>query len=412
MNVLTQIRRNDQPIYLDYQATTPMDPRVLEAMMPYFTHQFGNPHSRSHSYGWEAEEGVEKARGQVAKLIGADEKEVIFTSGATESNNLAIRGVAEFYKDRKNHIVTTVTEHKCVLDTCRHLEQQGFEVTYLPVQKNGLIDLEALRAAVTDKTVVVSVMAVNNEIGVIQPLAEIGKICREKKAFFHTDAAQAVGKIPLDVEAMNIDLMSISGHKIYGPKGIGALYVRRKPRVRLVPLIVGGGQERGFRSGTLPTPLCVGLGEAAEIAMNEMEGEAKRLAKLQARMLKGLQDRLPEIFINGDLEHRIPGNLNISFAYVEGESLMMGIKNLAVSSGSACTSASLEPSYVLRALGVEEELAHTSLRIGLGRFTTEHEVDTAVEELVRHVKKLREMSPLWEMAQEGIDIKSIEWAAH
>ena len=412
MTAITQIRRNDQPIYLDYQATTPLDPRVLEAMMPYFTHQFGNPHSRSHSYGWEAEEGVEKARGQVAKLIGADEKEVIFTSGATESNNLAIRGVAEFYKDRKNHIVTTVTEHKCVLDTCRHLEQQGFEVTYLPVQKNGLIDLEALRAAVTDKTVVVSVMAVNNEIGVIQPLAEIGKICREKKAFFHTDAAQAVGKIALDVEAMNIDLMSISGHKIYGPKGIGALYVRRKPRVRLVPLIVGGGQERGFRSGTLPTPLCVGLGEAAEIAMNEMEGEAKRLAKLQARMLKGLQDRLPEIFVNGDLEHRIPGNLNISFAYVEGESLMMGINNLAVSSGSACTSASLEPSYVLRALGVEEEMAHTSLRIGLGRFTTEHEVYTAVEELVRHVKKLREMSPLWEMAQEGIDIKSIEWAAH
>jgi cysteine desulfurase len=412
MTAITQIRRNDQPIYLDYQATTPMDPRVLDAMMPYFTHQFGNPHSRSHSYGWEAEEGVEKARGQVAKLIGADEKEVIFTSGATESNNLAIRGVAEFYKDRKNHIVTTVTEHKCVLDTCRHLEQQGFEVTYLPVQKNGLIDLEALRAAVTDKTVVVSVMAVNNEIGVIQPLAEIGKICREKKAFFHTDAAQAAGKIALDVEAMNIDLMSISGHKIYGPKGIGALYVRRKPRVRLVPLIVGGGQERGFRSGTLPTPLCVGLGEAAEIAMNEMEDEAKRLTKLQARMLKGLQDRLPEIFVNGDLEHRIPGNLNISFAYVEGESLMMGIKNLAVSSGSACTSASLEPSYVLRALGVEEEMAHTSLRIGLGRFTTEHEVDTAVDELVRHVNKLREMSPLWEMAQEGIDIKSIEWAAH
>lgn len=412
MNVHTQIRRNDQPIYLDYQATTPMDPRVLEAMMPYFTHQFGNPHSRSHSYGWQAEEGVEKARGQVAKLIGADEKEVIFTSGATESNNLAIRGVAEFYKDRKNHIVTTVTEHKCVLDTCRHLEQQGFEVTYLPVQKNGLIDLEALRAAITDKTVVVSVMAVNNEIGVIQPLAEIGKICRAKKVFFHTDAAQAAGKIPLDVEAMNIDLMSISGHKIYGPKGIGALYVRRKPRVRLVPLIVGGGQERGFRSGTLPTPLCVGLGEAAEIALKEMDEEGKRLARLQQRLLKGLQDRLPEIFVNGDLEHRIPGNLNISFAYVEGESLMMGIKNLAVSSGSACTSASLEPSYVLRALGVDEELAHTSLRIGLGRFTTEHEVDTAVDELVRHVNKLRAMSPLWEMAQEGIDLKSIEWAAH
>ena len=412
MSVLNQVRRNDQPIYLDYQATTPMDPRVLEAMMPYFTYKFGNPHSRSHSYGWEAEEGVEKARAQVAKLIGADEKEVIFTSGATESNNLAIRGVAEFYKDRKNHIVTTVTEHKCVLDTCRHLEQQGFEVTYLPVQQNGLVDLEQLRAAVTDKTVVVSVMAVNNEIGVIQPLAEIGKICREKKALFHTDAAQAAGKIPLDVEAMNIDLMSISGHKIYGPKGIGALYVRRKPRVRLVPLIVGGGQERGFRSGTLPTPLCVGLGEAAEIAMKEMDGESKRLKKLQDRMLKGLRDKLPEIFVNGDLEHRIPGNLNISFAYVEGESLMMGIKGLSVSSGSACTSASLEPSYVLRALGVEEELAHTSLRIGLGRFTTEQEVDQAVDELVRHVRKLREMSPLWEMAQEGIDLKSIEWAAH
>ena len=412
MNAIKQIRRNDQPIYLDYQATTPMDPRVLEAMMPYFTHKFGNPHSRSHSYGWEAEEGVEKARGQLAKLIGADDKEVIFTSGATESNNLAIRGVAEFYKDRKNHIVTTVTEHKCVLDTCRHLEQNGFEVTYLPVQKNGLIDLDQLRAAITDKTVVVSIMAVNNEIGVIQPLEEIGKICREKKTFFHTDAAQAAGKIPLDVEVMNIDLMSISGHKIYGPKGIGALYVRRKPRVRLVPLIVGGGQERGFRSGTLPTPLCVGLGEAAEICMNEMGDEAKRLKKLQERMLKGLNAKLSDLIINGDLEHRIPGNLNISFAYVEGESLMMGIKNLSVSSGSACTSASLEPSYVLRALGVEEEMAHTSLRNGLGRFTTEHEVDTAVDELTRHVTKLREMSPLWEMAQEGIDIKSIEWAAH
>ncbi len=412
MNAFTQIRRNDQPIYLDYQATTPMDPRVLEAMMPYFTHKFGNPHSRSHAYGWEAEEAVEKARGQVAKLIGADEKEVIFTSGATESNNLAIHGVAQFYKDRKNHIVTTVTEHKCVLDTCRHLEQQGFEVTYLPVQKNGLIDLEQLRAAITDKTVVVSIMAVNNEIGVIQPLAEIGKICREKKTFFHTDAAQAVGKIPLDVEAMNIDMMSISGHKIYGPKGIGALYVRRKPRVRLVALIHGGGQERGFRSGTLPTPLCVGLGEAAEICSKEMEGEAKRLKTLQERMLKGLQAKLPEIYVNGDLERRIPGNLNISFAYVEGESLMMGIKSLSVSSGSACTSASLEPSYVLRALGVDEELAHTSLRIGLGRFTTEQEVDTAVDELARHVTRLRKMSPLWEMAQEGIDLKSIEWAAH
>jgi cysteine desulfurase len=293
MNVHTQIRRNDQPIYLDYQATTPLDPRVLEAMMPYFTHQFGNPHSRSHSYGWEAEEGVEKARAQVAKLIGADEKEVIFTSGATESNNLAIRGVAEFYKDRKNHIVTTVTEHKCVLDTCRHLEQQGFEVTYLPVQKNGLIDLDALRAAITDKTVVVSIMAVNNEIGVIQPLAEIGKICREKKVFFHTDAAQAAGKIPLDVEAMNIDLMSISGHKIYGPKGIGALYVRRKPRVRLVPLIVGGGQERGFRSGTLPTPLCVGLGEAAEIGQAPHQAAAAHAEGPAGSPARDLRQRRP-----------------------------------------------------------------------------------------------------------------------
>jgi cysteine desulfurase len=412
MNAFNQIRRNDQPIYLDYQATTPLDPRVLEAMMPYFTYKFGNAHSRSHAYGWEAEEGVEKARAQVARLIGADEKEIIYTSGATESNNLAIKGAAEFYRDRRNHIVTTVTEHKCVLDTCRHLEQQGFSVTYLPVQKNGLIDLEALRAAVTDKTVIVSIMAVNNEIGVIQPLAEIGRICREKGAFFHTDAAQAAGKIPLDVDAMNIDLMSISGHKIYGPKGIGALYVRRKPRVRLVAMINGGGQERGFRSGTLPTPLCVGLGEAAEICMKEMDAEASRLSKLRDRMLKGLQSRLTDIVVNGDLEQRIPGNLNISFAYVEGESLMMGIKGLSVSSGSACTSASLEPSYVLRALGVEEEMAHTSLRIGLGRFTTEQEVDMAVEELVRHVTKLRQMSPLWEMAQEGIDLKSIEWAAH
>jgi cysteine desulfurase len=412
MNAISGIRRNDQPIYLDYQATTPMDPRVLDAMMPYFTVKFGNPHSRSHAYGWEAEEAVEKARGQVARLIGADEKEVIFTSGATESNNLAIKGVAHFYKDRKNHIVTVVTEHKCVLDTCRHLEQEGFEVTYLPVQQNGLIDLARLKEAITDRTVLVSVMAVNNEIGVIQPLKEIGAICREKGAFFHTDAAQAVGKIPLDVEAMNIDLMSISGHKIYGPKGIGALYVRRKPRVRLVALIDGGGQERGFRSGTLPTPLCVGLGEACEIAMKEMGAEAERLGKLRDRFLSGIRAKLPDIYVNGDLEHRIPGNLNISFAYVEGESLIMGIKSLSVSSGSACTSASLEPSYVLRALGVEEELAHTSLRIGFGRFTTEQEVDTAVAEIARHVSRLRQMSPLWEMVQEGIDLKSIQWAAH
>ncbi|WP_178133774.1 IscS subfamily cysteine desulfurase [Vineibacter terrae] len=412
MNAINGLRRNDQPIYLDYQATTPMDPRVLEAMMPYFTTKFGNPHSRSHSYGWEAEEAVEKARAQIARLIGGDEKEVIFTSGATESNNLAIKGVAHFYKDRRNHIVTLVTEHKCVLDTCRHLEQEGFEVTYLPVQQNGLVDLEQLRAAITDKTVLVSVMAVNNEIGVIQPLKEIGALCREKGAFFHTDAAQAVGKIPLDVQEMNIDLMSISGHKIYGPKGIGALYVRRKPRVRLVALIDGGGQERGFRSGTLPTPLCVGLGEACEIAMKEMESEATQLRKLRDRFLKGIQAQLPDTYVNGDMEQRIPGNLNISFAYVEGESLIMGIKSLSVSSGSACTSASLEPSYVLRALGVEEELAHTSLRIGFGRFTTEHEVDTAVDDIVRHVSRLRQMSPLWEMVQEGVDLKSIQWSAH
>ncbi len=412
MNAINGLRRNDQPIYLDYQATTPMDPRVLDAMMPYFTTKFGNPHSRSHSYGWEAEEAVEKARAQIGKLIGADEKEVIFTSGATESNNLAIKGVAHFYKERKNHIVTLVTEHKCVLDTCRHLEQEGFEVTYLPVQQNGLVDLERLREAITDKTVVVSIMAVNNEIGVIQPLKEIGALCREKKVFFHTDAAQAVGKIPLDVEEMNIDLMSISGHKIYGPKGIGALYVRRKPRVRLVALIDGGGQERGFRSGTLPTPLCVGLGEACEIALKEMGAEAARLQTLRDRFLTSIQAKLPDIYVNGDLEQRIPGNLNISFAYVEGESLMMGIKSLSVSSGSACTSASLEPSYVLRALGVEEELAHTSLRIGFGRFTTEQEVDTAAEDIARHVSRLRQMSPLWEMVQEGVDLKSIQWAAH
>ncbi|MDY0883683.1 IscS subfamily cysteine desulfurase [Dongia soli] len=400
------------PIYLDYQATTPCDPRVVQAMLPYFTEKFGNPHSRNHPFGWEAEEAVEKARRQVASIIGADEKEVIFTSGATESNNLALKGVAHFQKDRKNHIITTVTEHKCVLDSCRHLEMEGFEVTYLPVQQNGLIDLEQLKAAITEKTVIVSIMAVNNEIGVIQPLAEIGKICRERRVYFHTDAAQAVGKIPLDVNAMNIDLMSISGHKIYGPKGIGALYVRRKPRVRLDALIHGGGQERGMRSGTLATPLCVGLGEACAIAEKEMASEAERLKYLRDRMYKQFKERLPEVFLNGDLDQRIPGNLNLSFAYVEGEGLMMGIKDLAVSSGSACTSASLEPSYVLRALGVEEELAHTSLRLGIGRFTTEQDVDYAVEHIIESVNRLRAMSPLWEMAQEGIDIKSIQWAEH
>jgi cysteine desulfurase len=400
------------PIYLDYQATTPTDRRVVDAMLPYFTEVFGNPHSRNHRYGWDAEGAVEKARTQVAHIIGANEKEIIFTSGATESNNLAIKGAARFYRDKKRHIITCVTEHKCVLDSCRHLELEGFQVTYLPVQKNGLIDLDQLRGVITGDTVVVSIMAVNNEIGVIQPLADIGRICREKKVFFHTDAAQAVGKIPLDVEAMQIDLMSISGHKIYGPKGIGALYVRRRPRVRLEAMISGGGQERGMRSGTLPTPLCVGLGEACRIAEAEMGAEAERLHALRDRLLNRITEQLPEVYVNGDLEHRIPGNLNISFAYVEGEGLMMGIKDLAVSSGSACTSASLEPSYVLRALGVEEELAHTSLRIGLGRFTTDAEVEYAADRIVGEVRRLRNMSPLWEMAQEGIDLRSIKWAEH
>jgi len=400
------------PIYLDYQATTPLDPRVLDAMMPYMTTKFGNPHSRSHSFGWEAEEGVEAARGQVAALIGADEKEIIFTSGATESNNLAIKGVARFYKDRKDHIVTAVTEHKCVLDTCRHLEQEGFRVTYLPVGTDGLVDLGALDQAVTDKTSIVSIMGVNNEIGVIQPLAEIGKIARAKGAFFHTDCAQAAGKIPLDVKAMNIDLMSISGHKIYGPKGIGALYVGRKPRVRLEPMMSGGGQERGMRSGTLAPMLCAGLGEACRLAKAEMAKDNEKIRFLSKKLYDGVTKRLPEVFLNGHAERRYPGNLNLSFAYVEGESMIMGIKDLAVSSGSACTSASLEPSYVLRSIGVGEELAHTSIRFGIGRFTTEGEVDYAVEEIVKTVQKLRSLSPLWEMAQEGIDIKSIEWAAH
>lgn len=402
----------NNPLYLDYQATTPTDPRVVEAMNPYWTEKFGNPHSRNHHYGWEAEDAVEIARGHVADLIGASTKEIIFTSGATESNNLAIKGVAKFYGDKRNHIITCVTEHKCVLESCRALQQDGFDVTYLHVQENGLIDLDVLKAAMTDKTVLVSIMAVNNEIGVIQPLKEIGQMCRANKTFFHTDAAQAVGKIPLDVDDMNIDLLSISGHKVYGPMGIGALYVRRKPRVRLVPLIHGGGQERAMRSGTLPTPLVVGLGKACELASKEMAAEAERLHGFQDRLFAGLKERIPEIFLNGDLVHRIPGNLNISFAYVEGEGLMMGIKDLAVSSGSACTSASLEPSYVLRALGVEEELAHTSLRLGLGRFTTEEDIDYAVERIAKEVNRLRELSPLWDMAQAGIDIKSIKWAEH
>ncbi|MCE2716002.1 MAG: IscS subfamily cysteine desulfurase [Pseudomonadota bacterium] len=399
-------------IYLDYQATTPCDKRVVEKMLPYFTQSFGNPHSRNHSYGWEAESAVEQAREQVANLIKADPREIIFTSGATESNNIAIKGVTDFYKDKKNHIITCVTEHKCVLDSCRHLEEKGFKVTYLPVQANGLINLDDLKNAITEQTILVSIMMVNNEIGVIQPISEIGKICRERGIYFHTDAAQAAGKIPIDVEAMNIDLLSISGHKIYGPKGIGALFVRRKPRVRLNAIITGGGQERGMRSGTLPTPLCVGLGEACSIAQTEMSAEHERIKSLFNRLYIGLQQNLNQIYLNGDLKQRIPGNLNVSFAYVEGEGLMMAIKDLAVSSGSACTSASLEPSYVLRALGVEEELAHTSLRLGIGRYTTETEIDQAIESITNAVNKLRAMSPLWDMAQEGIDIKSIQWAAH
>ena len=403
-----------RPIYLDYQATTPCDPRVLEAMIPWFTEKFGNPHSRNHEYGWEAEEATLMAREHIAALIGADAKDIIFTSGATESNNLSLKGVAHFYKGKKNHIITAVTEHKCVLDACRHLEEEGFNVTYLPVQPNGLIDFNQLKESLTDQTAIVSIMAVNNEIGVIQPLAEIGKLCRERGVFFHTDAAQAAGKVPLDVEAMNIDLLSISGHKIYGPKGIGALYVRRRnPRVRLSAMIHGGGQERGMRSGTLPTPLCVGLGEACRLAQNEMTQENQRLSHYSVLFLSLLREHLTDIHINGDEHHRIPGNLNISFAFVEGESLMMSIKDLAVSSGSACTSASLEPSYVLRALGVEDELAHTSLRIGFGRFTTEDEVRQAAASLIQAVTKLRKMSPLWEMVkEEGIDLRTIQWTGH
>ena len=399
-------------IYFDYQATTPVDPRVLNKMMPYFGEIYGNPHSRNHSYGWEAEEGVEVAREQVAHIIGANPKEIIFTSGATESNNLAIKGVAEFYGDKKNHIITCVTEHKCVLESCRHLAGKGFEITYLPVQPNGLINLDELERSITDKTLIVSIMGVHNEIGVIQPLEKIGSICREKNVFFHTDCAQAVGKIPIDVDKMNIDLLSISGHKIYGPKGVGALYIRRKPRVRIASMISGGGQERGMRSGTLSPALCVGLGESCNIYSNEMDKEHKMLSKFKKTMLEGIRKSCPDVFLNGSEEFRVPGNLNLSFAYVEGESLMMGIKNLAVSSGSACTSASLEPSYVLKALGVEEELAHTSLRIGFGRFTSENDVKYATDVIVNEVKRLRELSPLWEMAQEGVDISKIKWAHH
>ena len=400
------------PIYLDNQATTPVDPRVLDSMMPYFREKFGNPHSRSHAYGWEVEEAVEEARARIAAIVGADPKEIVFTSGATESNNLAIKGVAHFYGDRKRHIVTVLTEHKCVLDSCRHLQQEGFEIDYLPVRPNGLIDLDRLSDAIGERTALVSVMGVNNEIGVIQPLAEIGALCRERGVFFHSDCAQAVGKIPLDVNEMNIDLMSISGHKVYGPMGVGALYVRRRPRVRLRALIDGGGQERGMRSGTLPAPLCIGLGAACRIARDEMPAETERVRMLARRLNDGIVGRLDEVILNGDAECRVAGNLNLSFSCVEGESLMMAIKDLAVSSGSACTSASLEPSYVLRALGVDEELAHTSIRFGIGRFNTEAEIDYAIDTICENVGKLRDMSPLWEMVKDGVDLKSVRWTDH
>lgn len=406
------IRLKGAPLYLDMQSTTPIDPRVIDAMLPYMTDQYGNPHSRTHLYGWEAEEAVEVARGQVASLVGANPKEIIFTSGATESNNLAIKGIAGFYKDKKNHIITTQTDHKCVLDSCRILQQKGFDITYLPVRSNGLIDLEELQEAMRPETALVSVMAVNNEIGVIQPLKEIGEICRANKTFFHTDAAQAVGKIPIDVNDMNIDLMSISGHKLYGPKGIGAIYIRRRPRVRLEAQINGGGQERGIRSGTVPSFLAIGLGKACDVAAKEMESDKAHVQRLADKLYQGVKSKLDGVVLNGDEEHRYWGNVNLSFAYVEGESLLMGLKDIAVSSGSACTSASLEPSYVLRALGVDEEMAHTSIRFGIGRFTTDAEVEQAIDLTVNHVNKLREMSPLWEMVQEGIDLKSIQWSQH
>ena len=400
------------PIYLDNQATTATDPRVVEAMMPYFSQKFGNPHSRSHSFAWEAEEACELARLQVANLMGASPKEIIFTSGATESNNMALKGIAKFYGSKKKHIVTLTTEHKCVLDTCRHLEQDGFKITYLPVQPNGLVNLEQLKNVITDDTMLVSIMAINNEIGVIQPLKEIGKICREKGAFFHSDIAQAFGKIPINVDECSIDLASISGHKIYGPGGIGALYIRRRPRVRLTPIINGGGQERGFRSGTLATPLVVGLGKSASIAQEEMAKDHAHVKKLFDKFLNTIQANAQDIVLNGDKEQRYPGNLNLSFAYIEGESMILAIKDLAVSSGSACTSSSLEPSYVLRALGVDEAMAHTSIRFGFGRFTTEAEVDYAAALMLANINKLRELSPLWEMVQEGIDINEIKWASH
>ncbi|RQK38447.1 IscS subfamily cysteine desulfurase [Neisseria meningitidis] len=399
------------PVYLDYAATTPVDKRVAEKMIPYLTETFGNPASNSHSFGWEAEEAVEKARADIAALINADSKEIVFTSGATESNNLAIKGAAHFYKSKGNHLITVKTEHKAVLDTMRELERQGYEVTYLDVQENGLVDLDVLKAAIREDTILVSVMWVNNEIGVVQDIPAIGEICRERKIIFHVDAAQACGKVPVDVEAAKVDLLSMSGHKVYGPKGIGALYVRRKPRVRLEAQMHGGGHERGFRSGTLPTHQIVGMGEAFRIAKEELAQDTAHYLKLRDIFLKGIEG-IEEVYINGDLEHRVPNNLNVSFNFVEGESLIRAVKELAVSSGSACTSASLEPSYVLRALGRNDELAHSSLRITFGRMTTEEEVQFAAELIKSKIGKLRELSPLWEMFKDGIDLNSIEWAAH
>jgi len=409
----TIVDNGNRPIYLDMQATTPTDPRVLDAMLPFLTGLYGNPHSRTHAYGWETEKAIEQAREYVANLIGADSKEIIFTSGATESNNMSIKGVARFFgrSGKKKHVVTTQTEHKCVLDSCRHLQDEGYEVTYLPVQYNGLIRLEDLEAAIRPDTALISIMTVNNEIGVIQPVKEIGQICRARKVFFHSDAAQAVGKIAIDVNEWNVDLMSISGHKIYGPKGIGACYVRRRPRVRLDPIITGGGQERGLRSGTLAPHLVVGFGEACRIAKQDMEYDANHVSRLSKRLLDGLLS-MEHTILNGDPDRHYPGCVNVSFAYIEGESLLMALKDVALSSGSACTSASLEPSYVLRALGNSDENAHSSIRFGIGRFTTEAEIDYVLKAVQHRVHFLRELSPLWELVQEGVTLDSIQWSQH
>jgi cysteine desulfurase len=400
------------PVYMDKHATTPLDPRVLDAMLPYFNEKFGKAARRNHQFGWDAEEGVENARREIAELIGADPREIVITSGATESDNLAVKGVAAMYREKGDHIITCETEHKAILDSCKHLEKEGGHVTYLPVDNRGFVDLDDLRKAITDKTVLITVMAANNEVGVIQDIGGIGRIARERGVVFHTDAVQAAGKIPFNVNAMNVDLASLSAHKMYGPKGVGALYVRRRnPRVLLTPIIDGGGHERGMRSGTLNVPGIVGFGHAAKLAREELAAESAEMFRLRERLRGTIERELDEVYLNGDLEKRLPGNLNISFAYVEGESLLMGINDIAVSSGSACTSASLEPSYVLKALGVGEDLAHTSIRFGIGRFNTEEEVDYVAHRVIETVRRLRELSPLYEMAKEGIDLKTVQWAA-